>query len=138
MNEEELNTLQYEVGKAMADNELFRTHKGRDELIKYIKSLGIKCSTESITRAQRKLWEIALNELEVGNYEYAFKLLPRRKDDFEEWMAKRKLDEATFKKYYGAFHLHHTKTFICRVCQREVRGNPYISDKICHNCKRNM
>lgn len=138
MNEEELSTLQYEVGKAMRDNPEFRTHHGRAALIDFIKSKDIKCSMESITRCQRKLWEIALNELEVGNYEYAFKLIPSKKEDLKEWMDKRSIDEQTFRKYFAGLKTFNTISYICRQCKREVRGNPYTGDCICHNCKRLM
>jgi len=140
MNEEELNTLQYEVGKAMRDNPLFRTHKGREALIDFIKAKGIKCSTESVSRAQRKLWEIALNELDVGNYSYAFKLLPGNKNDFEDWLIKRKVSQDTYRKYYGAFNNYNKHSFICRVCNVLVESNrnPIIHNNICLECKKKI
>lgn len=143
MNFQDLDTLQFEVGRAMSNNETFRSHQGRESLINYIKDLGIECSMESITRAQRHLWTIAIDNLEKGNFEYAFKFIPSEKEAFEEWMRTRKVDAETYRQYYKNYktkthNLEFISYFNCRVCGNRVKGNAAISNSYCRTCQEKI
>lgn len=101
MDDAKLDTLKKEIVKAMVSNPEFRTHKGRDKLIAYIKGLGIEASMESITRGQRHIWKLALKLLELGDYEDAFKFLPSSETELKEWFKVRTENYETYREYYA-------------------------------------
>lgn len=100
MDEEKLDKVKLIVARLMRHVQECRLHKNRTLLINCVHAIMPEASMESITRAQRKLWETALEQLEKGNKDYAFNYLPQEQQDFEDWCKIRKLDAEVYRQYY--------------------------------------
>lgn len=86
-----LARIQYHVGIAMRDNSELRLHKNRHKLyLTVVNLMQRQVSPESVSRAQRKLWEKALLAAQAGDYSLADNFIPKNKVDRIEWAMKRK------------------------------------------------
>lgn len=102
---EELESVLYHTGVLMRENPEFRLHRNREGLIvsvrERMRDLNLDVpSMESITRAQRKLWEIALQSLSIGDFVTAFNFLPESIVDFEEWCRIRKVGVEKYRAFF--------------------------------------
>lgn len=94
-----LERIQFIVGILMREISELRMHQNRDKLIELVRTQIKDAPVESILRAQRKIWETALEQLEKGNKEYASNFIPVKPDDFKTWCEARRIGEEKYRRY---------------------------------------